>query len=76
MLTAAVVGDVFASPPAEAVMAAIRAVGSAGALLIGTNYTGMPFLHMCMHPMHACSSTVLPQCARAGADILLTQVTA
>ena len=41
MLTAAVAGDVFASPPAEAVLAAIRAVcGAAGALLVVMNYTG------------------------------------
>lgn len=43
MLTAAVCGDVFASPPTEAVLAAIRAVsGPAGALLIVKNYTGLP----------------------------------
>ena len=42
MLTAAVVGDVFASPPTEAVLAAIRTVtSSAGALLIVKNYTGL-----------------------------------
>lgn len=41
MLTAAVAGDVFASPPTEAVLAAIRSVtGSAGALVIVMNYTG------------------------------------
>lgn len=41
MLTAAVAGDVFASPPTEAVLAAIRAVTqSAGALIIVMNYTG------------------------------------
>lgn len=41
MLTAAVAGDVFASPPAEAVYAAIRAAaGPAGVLLIVKNYTG------------------------------------
>ncbi|CAG9462721.1 unnamed protein product [Pedinophyceae sp. YPF-701] len=41
MLTAAVCGDVFASPPADAVLAAIRAVtGPSGALLIVKNYTG------------------------------------
>lgn len=42
MLTAAVAGDVFASPPTEAVLAAIRAVTHApGVLLIVKNYTGM-----------------------------------
>ena len=42
MLTAAVAGDIFASPPAEAVLAAILAItGPAGALLIVKNYTGM-----------------------------------
>ncbi|CAL8469949.1 g9491 [Coccomyxa elongata] len=41
MLTAAVAGDVFASPPTEAVLAAIRAVTHApGVLLIVKNYTG------------------------------------
>ena len=43
MLTAAVAGDVFAAPPANAVLAAIRAVtGAPGALLIINNYTGVP----------------------------------
>ncbi|GAB2595787.1 dihydroxyacetone kinase family protein [Kribbella endophytica] len=41
MLTAAVAGDVFSSPSADAVLTAIRAVGSAaGVLLIVKNYTG------------------------------------
>ena len=41
MLTAAVCGDVFASPSTDAVLAAILAVtGPAGALLIVKNYTG------------------------------------
>ena len=41
MLTAAVCGDVFASPSTEAVLAAILAVaGAAGVLLIVKNYTG------------------------------------
>lgn len=41
MLTAAVAGDVFTSPSADAVLAAIRAVGGpAGAVLIVKNYTG------------------------------------
>ncbi|MCA8865959.1 MULTISPECIES: dihydroxyacetone kinase subunit DhaK [unclassified Halomonas] len=41
MLTAAVCGDVFASPSVDAVLAAILAVtGSAGCLLIVKNYTG------------------------------------
>jgi dihydroxyacetone kinase len=41
MLTAAVAGDVFSSPSADAVLAAIRAVGGpAGVLLIVKNYTG------------------------------------
>ena len=41
MLTAAVCGDVFASPTAAAVLAALRAVtGPAGTLLIVKNYTG------------------------------------
>lgn len=41
MLTAAVCGDVFTSPPTEAVLAAIRAVASpAGVVLIIKNYTG------------------------------------
>ena len=45
MLTAAVAGDVFASPPTEAVLAAIRtACSSAGALVVVTNYTGGSFL--------------------------------
>ena len=41
MLTAAVAGDVFASPPTEAILAAIRTVThSAGVLVIVKNYTG------------------------------------
>lgn len=41
MLTAAVCGDVFASPSVDAVLAAILAVtGEAGCLLIVKNYTG------------------------------------
>ncbi|WP_292634718.1 dihydroxyacetone kinase subunit DhaK, partial [Mesorhizobium sp.] len=41
MLTAAVSGEIFASPSVEAVLAAIRATtGPAGCLLIGKNYTG------------------------------------
>ncbi len=41
MLTAAVSGEIFASPSVEAVLAAIRATtGSAGCLLIVKNYTG------------------------------------
>ena len=45
LLAAAVCGDVFASPPAEAILAAIRAVCSpAGCLLVATNYTGEQLL--------------------------------
>jgi len=41
MLTAAVCGDIFASPSVDAVLAAILSVtGSAGCLLIVKNYTG------------------------------------
>ena len=41
MLSAAVAGDVFTSPPPDAVLAAIRAVtGPRGVLLIVKNYTG------------------------------------
>lgn len=41
MLTAAVCGEIFASPPVEAVLTAIRAVtGPAGCLLIVKNYNG------------------------------------
>src|SRR5690606_35493304 len=41
MLTAAVAGDVFASPSTDAVLTAIRAVaGPGGVLLIVKNYTG------------------------------------
>eukprot|EP00128_Syssomonas_multiformis_P008354 Colp12_sorted_trinity150504_noHs@7563 len=41
MLTAAVAGSVFASPPPTAILAAIRRVsGKAGTLLIVKNYTG------------------------------------
>jgi triose/dihydroxyacetone kinase / FAD-AMP lyase (cyclizing) len=41
MLSAAVAGEVFTSPPTDSVLAAIRAVtGKAGALLIVKNYTG------------------------------------
>ena len=41
MLSAAVCGEVFASPSAEAVLAAIRTVtGTPGCLLIIKNYTG------------------------------------
>ena len=41
MLTAAVCGDVFASPSVDAVLAGIRAVtGSSGCVLVVKNYTG------------------------------------
>lgn len=41
MLSAAIAGEVFTSPPVEAVLAAVKAVsGSRGALLIVKNYTG------------------------------------
>ncbi|KAK1287944.1 putative 3,4-dihydroxy-2-butanone kinase [Acorus calamus] len=41
MLTAAVLGDVFASPHVDAILAGIRSVtGPMGCLLIVTNYTG------------------------------------
>ncbi|KFK36094.1 hypothetical protein AALP_AA4G076600 [Arabis alpina] len=41
MLTAAICGDVFASPPVDSILAAIRAVtGPKGCLLVVTNYTG------------------------------------
>ncbi|WAC29364.1 dihydroxyacetone kinase subunit DhaK [Ancylobacter sp. SL191] len=41
LLTAAVSGDIFASPSVEAVLAAIRAVtGAPGCLLVVKNYTG------------------------------------
>ncbi|XP_078170687.1 putative 3,4-dihydroxy-2-butanone kinase isoform X2 [Carex rostrata] len=41
MLTAAVSGDVFTSPPVDSILAAIRAVtGPKGCLLIVKNYTG------------------------------------
>ena len=41
MLTAAVCGDIFASPSVDAILAGIRAVnGSAGCLLVVKNYTG------------------------------------
>ncbi|CAN7131348.1 hypothetical protein BRARA_H00353 [Brassica rapa] len=41
MLTAAICGDVFASPPVDSIIAGIRAVtGPMGCLLVVTNYTG------------------------------------
>ncbi|KAK7270669.1 hypothetical protein RJT34_25991 [Clitoria ternatea] len=41
MLTAAICGDIFASPPVDSILAGIRAVtGSKGCLLIVKNYTG------------------------------------
>ncbi|KAL2930508.1 putative 3 4-dihydroxy-2-butanone kinase [Bienertia sinuspersici] len=41
MLTAAICGDIFASPPVDSVLAGIRAVtGCKGCLLIVKNYTG------------------------------------
>ena len=41
MLTAAVSGGVFASPPPGSILAALRAIQSpAGTLMIVTNYTG------------------------------------
>ncbi|KAL1200734.1 putative 3,4-dihydroxy-2-butanone kinase [Cardamine amara subsp. amara] len=41
MLTAAICGDVFASPPVDSILAGIRAVtGPKGCLLVVTNYTG------------------------------------
>ena len=45
LLTAAAAGDMFASPSAEAVLAALRQVtGPAGALCLVLNYTGPCFL--------------------------------
>lgn len=42
-LSAAVSGEIFASPSAEAVAAAIRAVaGPRGCLVVVMNYTGKP----------------------------------
>jgi hypothetical protein len=59
MLTAAIAGDVFASPPAEAVLAAIRAVtGAAGALVIVFNYTGG--MHACHHLFRATHTALCP----------------
>ncbi|XP_010500369.1 PREDICTED: putative 3,4-dihydroxy-2-butanone kinase [Camelina sativa] len=44
MLTAAICGDVFASPPVDSILAGIRAVtGPKGCLLVVTNYTGDRF---------------------------------
>ncbi|CAF2218671.1 BnaA08g03250D [Brassica napus] len=41
MLTAAICGDVFASPPVDSILAGVRAVtGPMGCLLVVTNYTG------------------------------------
>ncbi|KAL3655079.1 hypothetical protein CASFOL_000865 [Castilleja foliolosa] len=41
MLTAAICGDIFVSPPVDSILAGIRAVtGSKGCLLIVKNYTG------------------------------------
>ncbi|WOL03929.1 3,4-dihydroxy-2-butanone kinase [Canna indica] len=41
MLTAAICGDVFTSPPVDSILAGIRAVtGTKGCLLMVTNYTG------------------------------------
>ncbi|GFP96519.1 putative 3 4-dihydroxy-2-butanone kinase, partial [Phtheirospermum japonicum] len=41
MLTAAICGDIFASPPVDSILSGIRAVtGSMGCLLIVKNYTG------------------------------------
>ncbi|XP_031280016.1 putative 3,4-dihydroxy-2-butanone kinase [Pistacia vera] len=41
MLTAAICGDIFASPPVDSILAGIRAVtGPMGCLLVVTNYTG------------------------------------
>jgi dihydroxyacetone kinase len=41
MLTAAICGDVFASPTVDSILARIRAVtGPKGCLLVVTNYTG------------------------------------
>lgn len=62
MLTAAVAGDVFASPPTEAVLAAIRTVtNEAGVLVIIKNYTGhIPLLPAVMRTPRttSCSCTV------------------
>ena len=56
MLAAAVCGDVFASPPAEAVLAAIRTVtGKQGCLLVVTQYTGA-CLEICMFKI-GCTAT-------------------
>ena len=68
MLTAAVCGEVFASPTAAAVLAALRAVtGPAGALLIVKNYTGACSRRVnwslavaCMLSALACCRTMVP----------------
>ena len=53
LLTAAAAGDMFASPTAEAVLAALRAVtGPAGALCLVLNYTGDPLASACTLMRH------------------------
>lgn len=68
LLSAAVCGDVFASPPASAVLAAIRAVcGAAGALLIvkarqqRTSLRLLLRVPMTLHPIGAGPRTPRPR---------------
>lgn len=62
MLSAAVCGDVFASPSAEAVLAAIQTVtGPAGCLLIVKNYTGAPALGSVASLPHLLRCAPLPR---------------
>ena len=67
LLAAAVCGDVFASPPAEAILAAIRAVCSAaGCLLIATNYTGGPGRSFHSAVGSSCSRRLADSTCRSG----------
>ena len=73
MLTAAVIGDVFASPPTEAVLAAIRTVTTdAGVLLIVKNYTGLTLLlpGLPVNPMLCYCSGTLKSCQQEACCIM------
>ena len=67
LLAATVAGDVFASPPAESILAAIRAVtGEAGCLLLVANYTGNSRRGQFHWLICTCASTKLvPACLPA-----------
>eukprot|EP00195_Chlamydomonas_chlamydogama_P006031 CAMPEP_0202906546 /NCGR_PEP_ID=MMETSP1392-20130828/39357_1 /ASSEMBLY_ACC=CAM_ASM_000868 /TAXON_ID=225041 /ORGANISM="Chlamydomonas chlamydogama, Strain SAG 11-48b" /LENGTH=587 /DNA_ID=CAMNT_0049595115 /DNA_START=17 /DNA_END=1780 /DNA_ORIENTATION=+ len=73
MLAAAVCGEVFASPSAEAVLAAIRTVtGPAGCLLVVKNYTG-DRLHFGLAAEQAKAEGLSVEMVVVGEDVAIEQ---